>query len=551
MKLALAQINTTIGDFDGNVGRILDFHTRAAQAKAELVLFPELAITGYPPRDLLLRPRFVEDNLKALDELAGRAQGPPMVVGFVDRNTGTGRPLRNSAAVIENGRIIQRIHKMLLPTYDVFDEDRYFEPAETNVALMLGGRRVGVTICEDIWNDQDFWSSRIYRRDPIRELKSQGAELIVNISASPWHLAKEQIRFRMLETIARNDRLTVAYCNAIGGNDDLIFDGNSLVFGPDGKLLAEGKSFEEDLIVVDLHVPSGIERRASSDQENLFRALTLGLRDYVRKCGFRSVVMGLSGGIDSALTACLATAALGQENVLGVAMPSRFSSEGSITDARAVAQALGIRFEIIPIEPAVQSFRTALAALFAGQPEDTTEENLQSRIRGVILMALSNKFGALLVTTGNKSELATGYCTLYGDMCGGLAVISDLAKMHIYDLARWINAHPNQTGLPGGAIPAGSLTKPPSAELRPNQTDQDTLPPYDILDQILTAYVEGHQRVDELVRRGFDPQLVKELTHKIDANEYKRRQAPPGLKVTSKAFGIGRRIPIAQRYRED
>ena len=550
MRLGLGQINTIIGDFAGNVRHILEFYNLATAAQADLVLFPEMTIPGYPPRDLLLKSRFIEDNLAALENLAVQVRGPPMIVGYVDRNTGTGRPLRNSAAVIEKGQIIHRVHKTLLPTYDVFDEDRYFEPAESTTAIRLCDRLVGITICEDIWNDHDFWPSRLYRRDPVRELKSQGIELLLNISASPWHLGKEEIRFKMLETIARNDQLPVAYCNAVGGNDELVFDGNSMIFGSEGTLLGFGKSFEEDLVVVDLDHRLAAKPPSPNHCRNLFRALTLGMRDYVRKCGFRSVVMGLSGGIDSALTACIAVAALGKENVLGVAMPSCFSSEGSVTDARVVAQNLGIRFEVIPIQPQVESFRTALATIFAGRPEDATEENLQSRIRGVTLMALSNKFGSLLITTGNKSELATGYCTLYGDMCGGLAVISDLAKMQIYELARWINQNPQLAGLAADVIPASSITKPPSAELKSNQTDQDTLPPYDILDEILAAYVEHHESATQLIQRGFDPSIVKELIRKMDINEYKRRQTAPGLKVTSKAFGIGRRIPIAQKYRE-
>ncbi len=550
MKIALAQINTTIGDFHGNVARILDFHRRAASLRVDLVLAPEMSITGYPPRDLLMKPSFVADGLAALDSLAVQIKGPPLIVGFVDRNTGVGRSLRNSAAVIESGKIIHRIHKTLLPTYDVFDEDRYFEPAESTAAIQLAGKRVGVTICEDIWNDEDFWPSRLYRRDPVRELKSQGIELLLNISASPWHLRKEETRFRMLQTIARNDHIPLAYCNAVGGNDELIFDGNSFAFNASGEMIARGKSFEEDLVVVDFDENQKGTGPVADDGRNLFHALTLGLRDYVRKCGFKSVVLGLSGGIDSALTACIAVAALGKENVLGVAMPSKFSSEGSISDARSLAKNLGIQFEIIAIQPQVESFRAALAPLFAGRAEDTTEENLQSRIRGATLMALSNKFGSLLITTGNKSELATGYCTLYGDMCGGLAVISDLSKMQVYELSRWINVHPKETGLADGVIPTDSITKPPSAELKPNQTDQDSLPPYEILDQVLAAYVEKHESAGDLVKRGFDPKLVKDLIRKIDFNEYKRRQAAPGLKVTSKAFGIGRRIPIAQQYRE-
>ncbi len=548
MNIALAQINTTIGDFAGNTARILEHYRRACAQKADLVLFPELAICGYPPRDLLLKPAFVQDNLAALENLAKEIKGPPVVIGYVDRNSGPGRPLRNSAAVIQNGNITHRIHKTLLPTYDVFDEDRYFEPAETNPVISLLGEKIGITICEDIWNDEDFWPSRIYRRDPVKELKAQGMTLLLNISASPWHLKKEQTRYRMLETIARNDGIAIAYCNAVGGNDELLFDGQSMAFDKTGKLTALGKSFEEDLLFTPF-TPS-IAFQEKSDAELLFRALGLGLRDYVHKCGFRSVVLGLSGGIDSALTACIAVAALGKENVFGVAMPSKFSSQGSIDDAQKLAHNLGIRFEIIPIQPQVDAFRTSLSSVFAGKAEDTTEENIQSRVRGLTLMAISNKFGSLLITTGNKSELATGYCTLYGDMCGGLAVISDLSKMQVYDVSRWINGNPTSTCLASEVIPADSIEKPPSAELRPNQKDQDTLPPYPLLDQLLTAYVEQQQPAQEIARNGLDSKLVQEWTRRIDSNEYKRRQAAPGLRVTSKAFGVGRRMPIAQRYRE-
>jgi NAD+ synthase (glutamine-hydrolysing) len=553
MKIALAQINPTIGDFAGNIVRILDGYRRASEAKADVVLFPELAITGYPPRDLLLRPHFIKENLRAIDRLAAQIQGPPLVIGYVDRNEEkVGRPLRNCAAFIEKDKAIRRIHKTLLPTYDVFDEDRYFEPSsEPSIPVTICGKKIGITICEDIWNDQDFWPSRIYRRDPVKELKAQGIDLLFNISASPWHLGKAEVRYRMIQTIAQNDQLPIFYCNMVGGNDELIFDGNSMAFDSKGNLLARAKGFDEDLVVVDLDAASPIPFRNEETCHGLFRALTLGLRDYVRKCGFKSVVMGLSGGIDSALTACIAVAALGKENVFGVAMPSQYSSEGSVADARILAQNLEIRFEIIPIQKQVETFGLSLAPIFEGLSTDTTEENLQSRIRGVTLMALSNKLGSLLITTGNKSELATGYCTLYGDMCGGLAVLSDLSKIQVYDLSRWINQHPELTSLKKEVIPEASLTKPPSAELRPNQTDQDTLPPYEVLDKILAGYIERHESVEDLIKQKFDPKIVRELTRKIDINEYKRRQAAPGLKVTSKAFGMGRRIPIAQRYREE
>ncbi|MDD2710167.1 MAG: NAD+ synthase [Verrucomicrobiae bacterium] len=553
MKIALAQINTTVGDFQGNIARILNFYRQASDARADLVLFPELAICGYPPRDLLLRPQFVLGNLRALEKAASHMTGPPAIVGFVDRcDSPAGQPLRNAAAIIEKGRVTGRIHKMLLPTYDVFDETRYFSPADANEPIVLCGKRIGVTICEDIWNDEDFWPSRLYRRDPVRELKNKGIDLLANISSSPWHLGKEITRRHMMETVARNDQFPIAYCNSVGGNDELIFDGNSMMIQKGGALTARGRSFEEDLMVVDLELPaSPLATEASSPSaENLFRALTLGVRDYTAKCGFRSVLLGLSGGIDSALTACLAAAALGRENVMGVTMPSTYSSRGSVEDSRLLAEALGIRFENVTIQPMVESFRAGLSGLFAGRQEDTTEENLQSRVRGVILMAISNKFGSLLLTTGNKSEVATGYCTLYGDMCGGLAVISDLSKTQVYDLARWINAHPEKTGLAKNVIPSDSLTKAPSAELRPNQTDQDTLPPYNTLDQIMASYVERHESISQMEEKGFDAGLLRDLIRKFDLSEYKRRQAAPGLKVTTKAFGVGRRFPIAQRYRE-
>lgn len=552
MKIALAQINPTIGDFKTNLNKIQEFYARASSEKVDIVLFPEMAITGYPPRDLLLRAHFIDENLKVLESFTAiTTNGPVAVIGYVDRNmTGKGRALRNSAAWIENGKILHRIHKTLLPTYDVFDEDRYFEPGDSFKIINYRGQKFGVTICEDIWNDQDFWSSPLYHRDPVKELKSLGAEVLLNISASPWHLGKEELRFKMIQTISRTDHLPVVYCNMVGGNDELIFDGNSLVFDQSGNCIKQGRAFEEELVAFEFSNPDTKPFQKAAPEHDLFRALSLGLRDYVRKCGFKSVVLGLSGGIDSALTACIAVSALGRENVFGVAMPSKFSSQHSIDDARVLAENLKIRFELLPIQNQVDAFRVALAPIFSGMAEDTTEENIQSRIRGVTLMALSNKLGSLLITTGNKSEMATGYCTLYGDMCGGLAVLSDLSKMQVYSLSKWINSNPNLTGLVNGVIPESSIVKPPSAELRPNQTDQDSLPPYEILDQILTGYVERHESVKDLIKQKYDPALVRDLTRKIDINEYKRRQAAPGLKVTTKAFGIGRRIPIAQRYRE-
>jgi NAD+ synthase (glutamine-hydrolysing) len=552
MKVALAQINTTVGAFAQNRSKVVEFYERAVAQGARVVLFPEMTLTGYPPRDLLLRNAFIEDNLRHLDQLAASLKGgADAIVGYVDRNTtGQGRPLRNSAAVIRGGKIVHRAHKILLPTYDVFDEDRYFEPAQKTESFECGGISAGVTICEDIWNDKDFWKARLYHRDPVRELEAEGIKMLANISASPWHLGKERFRYNMIRTISKTDRLPILYCNAVGGNDELIFDGHSFVLDGDGKLLGVGKGFEEDLVVVDLECPDEIKFPDPDPNQQLFKALSLGLRDYVTKCGFKSVVMGLSGGIDSALTAAIAVAALGRDHVFGVALPSRFSSEGSVVDARLLAENLGIRFQIIPIEESVASINRSLQPVFANRAEDTTEENIQSRTRGLLLMALSNKLGSMLITTGNKSELATGYCTLYGDMCGGLAVLSDLSKMQVYKLSRWINQNSSLTGLKPEVIPESSIAKAPSAELRADQKDQDTLPPYEILDQILEEYVEKHATANELAKK-FDPALVSLLLRKIDLNEYKRRQAAPGLKVTSRAFGVGRRIPIAQAYSEN
>jgi NAD+ synthase (glutamine-hydrolysing) len=550
MKLALAQINTTVGDLRGNTAKILDFYGRAVKAGAGLVLTPEMAITGYPPRDLLAKRRFVDDNLRALEELAGKIGDVALVVGYVDTNPQRpGKDYFNAAALIRNGKILAKRFKTLLPTYDVFDEDRYFQPADANAAVDLDSHKLALTICEDIWNGPGYWAVRLYQRDPIEELmrKETGVEILLNISASPYNLGKEKTRFDMLRAAALRHKVPLAYCNLVGGNDELVFDGNSMVFDASGSLLAEAKAFQEDLLVVDLEgpAPSGPQSFRALDQvEALHEALVLGLSDYTRKCGFKSVVLGLSGGIDSAVTACLAVAALGKENVMGVSMPSQFSSKGSIDDARELAKNLGIRWEVIPIQDAFQVYKGAFKEVFKGLPEDTTEENIQARIRGTILMALSNKFGHMLLTTGNKSELAVGYCTLYGDMAGGLAVIADVPKTMIYKLARHINRTHH-------VIPEASLTKPPSAELRFNQTDQDTLPPYEALDEVLRKYIEENKSAAEIIAETkLGEKLVRDIVRKIDLNEYKRKQAPPSLRVTTKAFGIGRRVPIAQRYVE-
>jgi NAD+ synthetase len=544
MKIALAQLNPTVGDLAGNEARILAAYRRGVEADVDIVVCPELSLTGYPPRDLLLRQSLVAQNAATLERLASAAGKTSLLVGFVGRHaSGPGRPVTNSVALLQSGRVVATRSKSLLPTYDVFDEDRYFEPAAENQPVEWNGRRIGLTICEDIWNDEDFWPERIYRRNPPVELAAAGAEIVFNISASPWHLGKNRTRFDMLQSIARKTGRPVAFCNQVGGNDELIFDGASLVFNGEGELIGQGRLFEEDFIIVDVKKAARVEPAAYSEEELVHKALTLGLGDYLRKCGFKSAVLGLSGGIDSAVTACLAAAALGPEHVQGVSLPSQFSSQHSLDDARVLAERLGIRYDVVPIQPGFEALKQSLRPVFAGRAEDVTEENLQARLRGIILMGLSNKFGSLLLTTGNKSEMAVGYCTLYGDMCGGLSVISDVPKTMIYRLARWINRSAE-------IIPHSSITKPPSAELRPGQTDQDSLPPYDELDAILDLYVVQGKSAADILAAGFNEATVKRVIRLIDVSEYKRRQAAPGLRVTTKAFGVGRRLPIAQRYRE-
>ena len=543
MKIALAQINTTVGDFAGNEAKILAAYRRGAEAGAELVVFPELAVTGYPPRDLLLKQRFIQRNLEVLDRLAAAAGQTGMLVGFVGRNPQhVGREATNSTALLQNGKVVATRSKTLLPTYDVFDEDRYFEPATENPPVQFNGRQLGLTVCEDMWNDEDFWDERRYRRNPPMELVTAGATILFNNSASPWHLGKNETRYRMLSQLAAKSQRPVIYCNLVGGNDELVFDGTSFAFNGSGQLIAQGRSFEEDFVIFDVETAQPRLPEEICAEERVYRALVLGLRDYIHKCGFKSAVLGLSGGIDSALTAVIAVDALGKENVRGVSLPSQYSSTGSLDDARVLAANLGIRYDVVAIQPAFEAGTRQLGNIFAGLQEDTTEENIQARLRGVVLMALSNKFGSLLLTTGNKSEMAVGYCTLYGDMNGGLAVISDVPKTMVYRLSNWINRAKE-------IIPAASITKPPSAELRPNQTDQDSLPPYDVLDAILEEYVVNLKTTAEITALGFDEAVVKRIIRLIDFSEYKRRQAAPGLKVTSKAFGVGRRMPIAQRYR--
>ncbi len=540
MKVALAQINPTVGDFQGNAARILRFAREAHARRADLAVFTELAVMGYPPRDLVEHAGFVQSGIEALHALA--AELPlPALVGFVSRNdSGEGKPLYNSAAFIAEGRVRSVHHKSLLPTYDVFDEDRYFEPGSRPEPLRFRDRLLGITICEDLWRLGGTRRPR-YHFDPVTALKSGGAQALINLSASPFTLGKMEVRRALLAEHARKLGVPLVYVNQVGGNDELVFDGGSMVVNARGELVAQARLFEEDLLVVNLDdLPPPLVPAPELRAESAFRAVVLGTRDYLHKCGFKAAVLGLSGGIDSALTAVVAAEALGRENVLGVSLPSRFSSQHSRDDARILAERLGIRYMTLPIETVHQAFLNLLAEPFAGRAPDLAEENLQARIRGVILMALSNKFGMLALTTGNKSELATGYCTLYGDMCGGLAPISDLPKMLVYEIARWVNRH-------GEIIPQSSLDKPPSAELRPNQTDQDTLPPYDLVDRVLNAYVEEEKDIEAIVASGVDRAVVLDVVRRIEQSEYKRRQAVPGLKLTSRAFGYGRRVPVAKR----
>ena len=552
MKIALLQLNATIGAYDKNRARLEQAYREAVEKGAELVLAPELFLCGYPPRDLLLRDDFISRGLECLDALAKTVGDVPLITGYVDRNPSRpGRSLRNAAAVIQNGEITHTVTKSLLPTYDVFDEDRYFEPAGKVFPLEIGGQKIAVTICEDIWNDADFWPDRRYRCDPVADLVKAGAKLVVNISASPWQRGKEATRLAMLQRVARDERVPLVQVNMVGANDELIFDGHSVALDAHGKVLALGASFAEDVVVVD--IPAGGSDSVlthsltppalpANQEEQLFRALVLGVRDYVAKCGFKSVVLGLSGGIDSALVAVIAAEALGPDKVWGVSLPSRYSSEGSLSDAAQLARKLGIRYEVLPIAGPVVEVEKTLEGVFEGRTPDATEENIQSRMRGVLLMALSNKFGPLVLTTGNKSELAVGYCTLYGDMCGALAVIADVLKTEIYALARWINRDEE-------IIPWNTIEKAPSAELRPDQTDQDSLPPYDVLDRILHHYVVDDADPKMLVSGGIPLETVRDVLNKIVSSEYKRRQAAPGLKVSARAFGMGRRVPIAQGFR--
>jgi len=564
MRIALAQINPTVGDLAGNVRKILDYIGRAKEQRAEVVVFPELALVGYPPKDLLLKKQFVDDNLRALEMIASRVIGIDAIVGYVDRNIApVGRPLHNAIAVLREGKIVSRHFKTLLPTYDVFDESRYFEPGPKDQAVNIvnmNGTRAGLSVCEDLWNDERMVPRRLYHENPLAVLNAGGADVMINASASPFVVHKHAFRLQLFESQVKQFGKPLVYVNQVGGNDELVFDGNSVVMAADGSVIAQAKGFEEELLVVDLDTTGhGAVKASESDREispaahisddrgieQIYRALVLGLRDYVRKCGFKSVVLGLSGGIDSALVAALAVDALGKEKVVGIAMPSRYSSDHSVTDAQQLAQNLGISFDVIPIKAAHDAYESTLAGQFAGTQPGVAEENLQARIRGAILMAISNKFNHLLLTTGNKSEVAVGYCTLYGDMCGGLAVISDVPKTIVYELCEWMNTHAERE-----IIPRSTINKAPSAELRPDQKDQDSLPEYAVLDAILYRYVEEEKGAATIIGEGFDPDTVLRVIKLIDRSEYKRRQMAPGLKVTSRAFGVGRRMPIAQNYQQ-
>jgi len=536
-------MNPTVGDFAGNANKIIAFARRAQAAGAGLILFPELAICGYPPRDLVERPSFVAKNRETVDRIAAETSGIAVICGLVTpAHADTGKSVMNSAALLQDGKLAFLQSKMLLPTYDVFDEQRNFAPAGRQELFDFCGNRMALTICEDAWNDKHFWRKRLYRQDPVEELVRSGGNFVLNISASPFWLGKRELRRDMLATIAREDKVPVVMVNQVGGNDSVLFDGSSIVLNREGQVIAQGKSFEEDLVFFDSTTLTGeMHEQLAGEEASAYAALVLGTRDYVRKCGFKQVIIGLSGGIDSALTAAIAVDALGGENVIGVGMPGPYSSPGSVDDARSLAEALKIRFALLPINEICASYQRTLQPVFSGLKEDVTEENIQSRARGSLLMALSNKFGAIVLSTGNKSELAVGYCTLYGDMVGGLAVISDVPKTLVYRISRYVNSR-------RPVIPEATLEKPPSAELRPDQKDSDSLPPYEVLDAILEDYVEDLRSAEQIARdHSFDVELVRRVIRMIDRAEYKRQQAAPGIKISAKAFGYGRRFPIAAK----
>jgi NAD+ synthase (glutamine-hydrolysing) len=546
VKIALGQINPTVGDFSGNAAKIIAFSRRAQTAGAGLILFPELSVCGYPPRDLVERPSFVARNRETVEEIAAETQGIAVICGLVTAaHSDTGKAVMNSAAWLIDGKVAFIQSKMLLPTYDVFDEMRNFAPAKSQELFPFCGNRMALTICEDAWNDKRFWAKRLYTVDPVESLIQAGGNFVLNISASPFWIGKREFRRDMLASIARQHKVPVALVNQVGGNDSLVFDGSSLVLNREGKVIAQGRSFEEDLIYFDSQTLSGeMHEQITGEEASVYAALVLGTRDYMHKCGFQRAIIGLSGGIDSALTAVIAADAVGAENVIGVGMPGPYSSQGSIDDARLLAKNLGIRFELLSINPAYEAYRGIVKDVFAGTKEDVTEENIQSRARGTLLMALSNKFGAIVLSTGNKSELGVGYCTLYGDMVGGLAVISDVPKTLVYRLSAYVNSR-------RVVIPQATLDKPPSAELRPDQRDSDSLPPYEILDAVLEDYVEDSQSAERIAAdRGFDIRVVKRVIRMVDRAEYKRQQAAPGLKISHKAFGYGRRFPIAAKFED-
>ena len=543
MKIALGQINPTVGDFTGNAAKIVDFSRRAQAAGAGMILFPELSVCGYPPRDLVERPSFVARNRQMAEKIATETGGIAVICGLVTAaHSDAGKAAMNSAALLMDGKIAFIQSKMLLPTYDVFDEMRNFAPAKSQELFSFCGHRMALTICEDAWNDKRFWHKRLYTVDPVESLIQAGGNFVLNISASPFWIGKREMRRDMLASIARQHKVPVVLVNQVGGNDSLVFDGSSLVLNREGEVIAQGRSFEEDLIYFDGPGLSGeMHEQIAGEEASVYAALVLGTRDYMQKCGFQKAIIGLSGGIDSALTAVVASDAVGPENVIGVGMPGPYSSPGSIEDARSLAQNLGIRFELLSINPAYEAYRHTLKDVFAGTKEDVTEENIQSRARGTLLMALSNKFGAIVLSTGNKSELGVGYCTLYGDMVGGLAVISDVPKTLVYRLSEYVNSR-------RAVIPQATLKKPPSAELRPNQKDSDSLPPYEVLDAVLEDYVEDSHSAQRIAAdRGLDMEVVKRVIRLVDRAEYKRQQAAPGLKISPKAFGYGRRFPIAAK----
>jgi NAD+ synthase/NAD+ synthase (glutamine-hydrolysing) len=549
MRIALGQINPTVGDLPGNLALMLRFAQDAVARQAELIVFPELSVTGYPPRDLVEKPSFIERSERAVEQLAGMTKDLPIAIiaGYVGRShEPTGKQATNSAAVMRGGKVLLRQTKVLLPTYDVFDEARNFVAADSQAVWKSEHGDIALTICEDAWNDKQFWPHQLYGRDPVDELIRQGGRMIVSINGSPFHLGKRELREEMFRAMVRRHNVPAIVVNQVGGNDQIVFDGTSFAMDAQGNVIASAASFAEDLVIVDTATGDGDQHANLPDEcEAVYAALVLGTRDYIQKCGFKQVLIGLSGGIDSSLTAVIAVDAVGRENVRGVAMPGPFSSDHSIADARALADRLNIAFDTVPITPAYEEMLHTLAPVFGSLKPDVTEENIQARLRGLILMSLSNKFGAMVLTTGNKSELAVGYCTLYGDMCGGLAVISDLPKTMVYSLSRIANCRHNY------AIPESVFEKAPSAELRPDQKDSDSLPPYDILDSILRFYIEENHSISEIAAELDAPiELVRDVVRKVDRNEYKRQQAAPGLKVTTKAFGVGRRFPVAQRYKE-